>query len=32
MLIELLGIKREVMTREAEFHALMWLPAITFKF
>lgn len=32
MLIELLGIKREVMTLEAEFHALMWLHAITFKF
>ena len=31
MLIQLLGIKREVMTLEAEFHALMWLRAITFK-
>ena len=31
MLIQLLGIKREVMTLEAEFHALMWLRAVTFK-
>ena len=32
VLIELLGIKREVMTLPAACHALMWLGAITFKF